>query len=59
MTVHRLMTDIIPQTLEGQQFADLYENKLKDTNAFVDRRDSTQNIQITAEYYFDVSEEEE
>ena len=57
MTIQRIETNIIPVTAEGQQFADLYENKLRDQGCFKERKDSTANIQITAEYYLDLGED--
>lgn len=57
MTIQRIETNIIPTTPEGQKFAYLYENKLKDQGCFKERKDSTSHIQITAEYYFDLVED--
>ena len=57
MTIQRIETNIIPATAEGQQFANLYENKLRDQGCFKERKDSTANIQITAEYFFDLGED--
>lgn len=57
MTIHRIETNIIPLTEEGKKFADLYENKLRDQGCFKERKESTANIQLTAEYYFDLGED--
>lgn len=58
MRLHRIETNLIEQSTDGQKFADEYEAKLKEQNAFKERRDSTENIQLVAEYFFDVDVEE-
>lgn len=56
MNIHRLETTAIPQTKSGREFADRFEKRLKEQNAFRERKESTQAILIMAEYWFDVKE---
>ena len=52
MTITRFEKTIIPQTLEGQKFANEYEKRLTEEGAFRGRAEDTQAIVIKAQYYF-------
>lgn len=58
MKLTRLEKTIIPQTLEGQKFANEYEQRLKGQFAFMSRKEDTQAITIEARYVFDLRTEE-
>ena len=51
MTITRFEKTIIPQTLEGQKFANEYEERLTGQGAFRGREEYTQAIVIKAQYY--------
>ena len=51
MTITRFEKIIIPQTLEGQKFANEYEKRLTEQGAFRGRAEDTQAIVIKAQYY--------
>ena len=51
MTITRFEKTIIPQTLEGQKFANEYEKRLTEQGAFRGRAEDTQAIVIKAQYY--------
>ena len=51
MTITRFERTIIPQTLEGQKFANEYEKRLTEQGAFRGRAEDTQSIVIRAQYY--------
>ena len=51
MTITRFEKTIIPQTLEGQKFANEYEKRLTEQGAFRGRAEDTQVIVIKAQYY--------
>ena len=59
MTITRFEKTIIPQTLEGQKFADEYEKRLTEQGAFRGRAEDTLSIVIKAQYYFTISGEVE
>ena len=59
MTITRFEKTIIPQTLEGQKFANDYEKRLTEQGAFRGRAEDTQSIVIKAQYYFTISDEVE
>lgn len=50
MTITRFERTIIPQTLEGQKFANEYEKSLKEQGTFRGRAEDTLSIVITAQY---------
>lgn len=52
MTITRFEKTIIPQTLEGQKFANDYEKILTKQGVFRGREEDTQSIVIKAQYYF-------
>lgn len=49
MTITRIKTDIIPNTLEGNAFAKEYIEKLKSQGAFRKCLEDTNFISVTAE----------
>ena len=51
MTITRFEKTIIPQTLEGQKFADEYEKRLTEQGAFRGRAEDSLSIVIKAQYY--------
>lgn len=57
MTITSFEKTIIPQTLEGQKFANDYEKRLTEQGAFRGRAEDTQAIIIKAQYYFTISDE--
>ena len=57
MTITRFEKTIIPQTLEGQKFANEYEERLTEQGAFRGREEDTQSIVIKAQYYLTFTEE--
>lgn len=57
MTITSFEKTIIPQTLEGQKFANEYEKRLTKQGAFRGRAEDTQAIVIKAQYYFTITEE--
>ena len=57
MTIYRIETTIIPQTIEGRKFADEYEERLRNQGAFYARNEDTETIDITARYQFNLKEE--
>ena len=59
MTIYRIETTIIPQTISGRKFADEYEERLRNQGAFKSRIDGTKTINITANYQFNLIEESE
>ena len=59
MTIYRIETTIIPQTIEGRKFAAEYEERLRNQGAFYARNDDTETIDITARYQFNLKEESE
>ena len=59
MTIYRIETTIIPQTIAGRKFADEYEERLRNQGAFKSRIDGTNKINITASYQFNLKEGEE
>ena len=59
MTITRFEKTIIPQTLEGQKFANEYEKRLTEQGAFRGRAEDTLSIVIKAQYYFTFTEEVE
>ena len=52
MTITRFEKTIIPQTMEGQSFANDYEKRLREQGCFRGRSEDTQSIVIKAEYHF-------
>ena len=56
MTITRLETSIIPNTLKGRQFADQYESWLKANGCFIRREEDTISITIYAKYPFEIKE---
>lgn len=58
MTITRFEKTLIPQTLEGQKFADEYEKTLREQGNFIGRVEDTQAIVITAQNWFEVTESE-
>ena len=59
MRMQEISTRIIPTTPYGFKFAEEFEKKLRSQNCFVERKDSTNSIQITAEYFWDIKEDED
>lgn len=59
MTITRFEKTTIPQTLEGQKFANDYEKRLTEQGAFRGRAEDTQAIVIKAQYYLTITEEAE
>lgn len=59
MTIYRIETTIIPQTIAGRKFADEYEERLRNQGAFYARNEDAENIDITARYQFNLIEESE
>lgn len=59
MKIHRIEFTHIPQCQKGRQFADEFVEHLKEQGAFRERKDSTQFINIRAEYSFELKEEKE
>ena len=57
MTIYRIETTIIPQTIEGRKFAAEYEERLRNQGAFYARNEDTETIDITARYQFNLKEE--
>lgn len=51
MTITKFEKTIIPQTLEGQKFANEYQEYLTEQGAFRGRAEDTQSIVIKAQYY--------
>ena len=51
MTITKFEKTIIPQTLEGQEFAYEYEKSLTKQGAFIGRAEDTQSIIIKAQYH--------
>ena len=50
MTITRFEKTVIPQTLEGQKFANDYEKRLTEQGAVRGRSEDTQSIVIKAQY---------
>lgn len=59
MTITRIETDIIPNTLEGKAFAKDYIQRLKRQGVFIHSREDTQHISILAEYHLELKAETE
>jgi hypothetical protein len=57
MTIYRIETTIIPQTIAGRKFADEYEERLRNQGAFDSRNEGTVTIDITASYQFNLIED--
>ena len=57
MTIYRIETTIIPQTISGRKFAAEYEERLRNQGAFYARNEDTTTINITARYQFNLIEE--
>jgi len=57
MTIYRIETTIIPQTIEGRKFADEYEERLRNQGAFYAKNKDAETIDITARYQFNLKEE--
>jgi len=57
MTIYRIETTIIPQTIAGRKFADEYEERLRNQGAFYARNEDAETIDITARYQFNLKEE--
>lgn len=57
MTITRFEKTMIPQTLEGQKFADEYEKRLTEQGAFRGRAEDSLSIVIKAQYYLTFTEE--
>ena len=51
MTITCYEKIIIPQTLEGQNFANKFEKRLRESGNFSGREEDTQSIVIKAHYY--------
>ena len=58
MTITEISIRTIPQTPYGRRFADEFEKKLRDQGCFRERKESTNSIQITSEYFFHIKEED-
>ena len=56
MLIKKIETTFIPQSLEGQKYAEAFVNGLKEINAFRGCKEDTVNIIVTAEYYFNLNE---
>lgn len=56
MTIHRTVIDCIPQTIEGQKYADDYEFRMTYYAVNVTREESTSHIILTTEYWIDDAE---
>lgn len=59
MTIYRIETTIIQQTIEGRKFADEYEERLRNQGAFYARNEDAETIDITARYQFNLKEDDE
>ncbi len=59
MAITRFEKTIIPQTLEGQKFANECEKRLTEQGAFRGRAEDTQSIVIKAQYYLTFIGEDE
>lgn len=59
MTIYRIETTIIPQTIAGRKFADEYEERLRNQGAFYARNEDAETIDITARYQFNLKEDDE
>lgn len=59
MRITRKEITFIPQTLEGKKLADEYQKRLQEQSAFVDRKEDTQFISITARYIFEMRGEKD
>ena len=59
MTIYRIETTIIPQTIAGRKFADEYEERLRKQGAFYAKNEDAETIDITARYQFNLKEDEE
>ena len=59
MTITRFEKTIIPQTLEGQKFANEYEKSLTEQGVVRGRAEDTQAIVIKAQYYLTLTGEVE
>ena len=56
MTITRLETLIIPNTLKGRQFADQHESWLKANRCFIRREEGTVSIAIYAKYPIEIKD---
>ena len=57
MVITKFEKVIIPQTLEGQKFADEYERKIRERMTFISRAENTFSIVIESQYYEEVEKE--
>lgn len=54
MVITKFERVIIPQTLEGQKFADEYVRKLREHRTFISRAEDMQSIILESRYYEEV-----
>lgn len=55
MIITKVERVMIPQTLEGQKFADEYERKIKESNMiFISRAEDMRSIILESRYYEEV-----
>ena len=54
MSITRIESTLIPNTLDGKAFAKEYQERLKQQGAFRKWQEDSTSIIITAEYYFEV-----
>ena len=59
MTITRIESTLIPNTLEGKAFAKEYQDRLKQQGAFRKWQEDSTSIIITAEYHLDLKAETE
>ena len=59
MTITRIETDIIPNTIEGKAFINEYKEKLKEQGALRKYEENTNFLCITAEYHLELKAESE
>lgn len=56
MVITKFEKMIIPQTLEGQKFADEYERKIRERMSFISRCEDMWSITLESRYYEEVKD---
>lgn len=54
MIITKFERVMIPQSLEGQKFADEYERKIRERMSFISRFEDMRSITIESRYYEEV-----
>jgi hypothetical protein len=54
MVITKFERVMIPQTLEGQKFADAYERKIRERMSFISRSEDMRSIILESRYYEEV-----